>query len=89
MTPAYEHNGRPCTREAFYAIACDRKGYVPTHNRRFSQALTGVEQVDFVHRCDSSHDLVDHFGAAGFRKVWDAFNKFRHEISDFGFMILD
>jgi len=23
MTPAYEHNGRPCTREAFYAIACD------------------------------------------------------------------
>ena len=21
--PAYEHNGRPCTREAFYAIACD------------------------------------------------------------------
>ena len=23
MTPAYEHNGQPCTREAFYAIACD------------------------------------------------------------------
>lgn len=22
-TPAYEHNGRPCTRERFYAIACD------------------------------------------------------------------
>lgn len=22
-TPAYEHNGQPCTREAFYAIACD------------------------------------------------------------------
>ena len=21
--PAYEHNGAPCTREAFYAIACD------------------------------------------------------------------
>ncbi|MGA0569100.1 UvrD-helicase domain-containing protein [Variovorax sp. VNK109] len=23
MTPAYEHNGRPVSREAFYAIACD------------------------------------------------------------------
>ncbi len=23
MTPAYEHNGQPCTREAFYALACD------------------------------------------------------------------
>ena len=21
--PAYEHNGQPCAREAFYAIACD------------------------------------------------------------------
>ncbi|MFC5303349.1 methyl-accepting chemotaxis protein [Azospira restricta] len=31
-----------------YAIACDRKGYVPTHNRRFAQPLTGDEKVDFV-----------------------------------------
>lgn len=31
-----------------YGIACDRKGYVPTHNRKFSQALTGIESVDFV-----------------------------------------
>jgi methyl-accepting chemotaxis protein len=31
-----------------YAISCDRKGYVPTHNRRFSQPLTGDEKVDFV-----------------------------------------
>ena len=23
VNPAYEHNGQPCTREAFYAIACD------------------------------------------------------------------
>ncbi|MBP7453317.1 MAG: UvrD-helicase domain-containing protein [Ottowia sp.] len=23
INPAYEHNGQPCTREAFYAIACD------------------------------------------------------------------
>ena len=21
--PAYEHNGQPCTREQFYAVACD------------------------------------------------------------------
>ena len=31
-----------------YAIACTRKGYVPTHNRRFSQPLTGDEKLDFV-----------------------------------------
>jgi methyl-accepting chemotaxis protein len=31
-----------------YGITCDRKGYVPTHNRKFSQALTGNEKVDFV-----------------------------------------
>ena len=31
-----------------YSIACDRKGYVPTHNRKFSQPLTGDEKVDFV-----------------------------------------
>ena len=31
-----------------YAISCDRKGYVPTHNRKFSQPLTGDEKVDFV-----------------------------------------
>jgi methyl-accepting chemotaxis protein len=31
-----------------YAIACDCKGYVPTHNQRFSQPLTGDEQRDFV-----------------------------------------
>lgn len=31
-----------------YAIACDRKGYVPTHNRCFSQPLTGNDQVDMI-----------------------------------------
>jgi methyl-accepting chemotaxis protein len=31
-----------------YGIFCDRKGYVPTHNRKFSQPLTGDEKVDFV-----------------------------------------
>jgi methyl-accepting chemotaxis protein len=29
-----------------FAITCDRKGYVPTHNRRFTQPLTGDEKVD-------------------------------------------
>ncbi|AFL74213.1 methyl-accepting chemotaxis protein [Thiocystis violascens DSM 198] len=29
-----------------YAIGCDRSGYVPTHNRRFSQPLTGDEARD-------------------------------------------
>jgi len=31
-----------------YAICTDRRGYVPTHNRRFSQPLSGDEKVDFV-----------------------------------------
>jgi methyl-accepting chemotaxis protein len=31
-----------------YAIACDLKGYVPTHNVRFSQPLTGDQARDFV-----------------------------------------
>lgn len=31
-----------------YAITCDRKGYVPTHNKKFSLPLTGDEKVDFV-----------------------------------------
>ncbi len=31
-----------------YAIGCDRKGYVPTHNRRFSLPLTGDQKKDFI-----------------------------------------
>jgi methyl-accepting chemotaxis protein len=34
--------------EITYAIACDTGGYVPTHNRRFSQPLTGDKARDFV-----------------------------------------
>ncbi len=34
--------------ELVYAIACDRRGYVPTHNKRFSQPLTGNYDRDFV-----------------------------------------
>ena len=33
-------------KEVAYAIACDTGGYVPTHNRRFTQALTGNEAKD-------------------------------------------
>ncbi|MEY2632522.1 MAG: hypothetical protein RIR00_1176 [Pseudomonadota bacterium] len=31
-----------------YAICCDRRGYVPTHNKRFSKPLTGNYDTDFV-----------------------------------------
>ncbi len=31
-----------------YAISADRKGYVPTHNRRYSQPLTGDEKTDLL-----------------------------------------
>ncbi|VVO24846.1 methyl-accepting chemotaxis protein [Pseudomonas fluorescens] len=32
-----------------FAIACTQQGYVPTHNKIFSQALTGDVQVDTLH----------------------------------------
>ncbi|HEX8987336.1 MAG TPA: methyl-accepting chemotaxis protein [Rhodocyclaceae bacterium] len=35
-------------KQIAYAISCDTGGYVPTHNVRFSQALTGDAQKDFV-----------------------------------------
>jgi len=35
-------------REIAYAICCDTKGYVPTHNKRFANPLTGDEKKDFV-----------------------------------------
>ena len=31
-----------------YAIACDRKGYVPTHNKKFSLPLTGDDKKDLT-----------------------------------------
>lgn len=34
--------------EIAYAIACDRRGYVPTHNNRFCQPLTGNEAKDVL-----------------------------------------
>lgn len=35
-------------REVTYAIACDKSGYVPTHNKRFCQPLTGDEKNDML-----------------------------------------
>ncbi|WP_018409940.1 methyl-accepting chemotaxis protein [Methyloversatilis thermotolerans] len=35
-------------RAVIYAGAVDRKGYFPTHNKRFSQPLTGDEKKDMV-----------------------------------------
>jgi len=35
-------------KECAYAIAIDRNGYVPTHNNRFCQPLTGDEAKDMV-----------------------------------------
>lgn len=35
-------------RELTYAIACDRGGYVPTHNKRYTQPLTGDEAKDML-----------------------------------------
>ncbi len=35
--------------EIAYAGAVDVNGYFPTHNRRFSKALTGDEKIDFLH----------------------------------------
>ncbi|WP_281349809.1 methyl-accepting chemotaxis protein [Marichromatium bheemlicum] len=32
-----------------YAIGCDRNGYVPTHNQRYSQPLTGDRDHDLLH----------------------------------------
>lgn len=39
------------TRHAniLYAGAVDRKGYFPTHNKKYSQPLTGKYEVDLVH----------------------------------------
>ncbi len=34
--------------DLIYAIGCDQRGYVPTHNTRFSQPLTGDYEKDFV-----------------------------------------
>jgi methyl-accepting chemotaxis protein len=46
--PTYQESLLHLDNNIVYAIACDLRGYVPTHNQRFSQPLTGKEQIDFV-----------------------------------------
>ncbi|WP_291994509.1 methyl-accepting chemotaxis protein [Candidatus Accumulibacter sp. ACC003] len=47
VTPLQESVLEQC-KWAVYAICIDRNSYVPTHNRKFSQPLTGDEKLDFV-----------------------------------------
>ena len=48
LLPALQEPVLDANKEVTYAIACDRRGYVPTHNKRFCQPLTGDEKKDFV-----------------------------------------
>ena len=48
LLPAIQEAVLDGNKEVAYAIACDRRGYVPTHNNRFCQPLTGDEKKDFV-----------------------------------------
>ena len=46
LLPALQEPVLQSAAEIAYAIACDRRGYVPTHNARYCQALTGDEKLD-------------------------------------------
>ncbi|WP_374488809.1 methyl-accepting chemotaxis protein [Zoogloea sp.] len=46
--PAIQERLLETQPDMVYAIGTDRNGYVPTHNKRFSQALTGDYAKDFV-----------------------------------------
>ena len=48
MLPAIQEALLPRHEGLVFAIACTPQGYVPTHNKAFSQALTGDVQVDAV-----------------------------------------
>jgi methyl-accepting chemotaxis protein len=48
LLPAIQEPVLDANKDVTYAIACDRRGYVPTHNKRFCQPLTGDEKKDFV-----------------------------------------
>ena len=48
MLPAIQEPYLDQMRELAYAIATDVNGYVPTHNQRFCQALTGDEAKDML-----------------------------------------
>jgi methyl-accepting chemotaxis protein len=46
LLPAVQEPLLDKNRAVAYAITCDTSGYVPTHNKRFTQPLTGDEQKD-------------------------------------------
>jgi methyl-accepting chemotaxis protein len=46
LLPAVQEPLLETQREITYAIACDTHGYVPTHNKCFTQPLTGDEKKD-------------------------------------------
>ncbi|WP_425273287.1 methyl-accepting chemotaxis protein [Pseudomonas petroselini] len=48
VLPAIQEALLPRHEGLVFAIACTPQGYVPTHNKAFSQALTGDIQVDAV-----------------------------------------
>jgi len=48
LLPALQEPVLQSAAEIAYAIACDRRGYVPTHNSRYCQPLTGDEKLDMA-----------------------------------------
>lgn len=48
ILPAIQEPVLDRNKEVAYTIACDRRGYVPTHNNRFCQPLTGDENQDIA-----------------------------------------
>ncbi|WP_420220243.1 methyl-accepting chemotaxis protein [Pseudomonas orientalis] len=48
VLPAIQEALLPRHEGLVFAIACTQQGYVPTHNKAFSHALTGDAQVDAV-----------------------------------------
>src|SRR5471030_3215867 len=48
VLPAIQEGLLPRHEGLVFAIACTQQGYVPTHNKAFSQPLTGDAQVDAV-----------------------------------------
>ncbi|KAB0495678.1 methyl-accepting chemotaxis protein [Pseudomonas vancouverensis] len=49
VLPAIQEPLLPRHEGLVFAIACTQQGYVPTHNKLFSQPLTGDVQVDALH----------------------------------------
>ncbi|MDZ4253753.1 MAG: methyl-accepting chemotaxis protein, partial [Sulfuritalea sp.] len=48
LLPALQEPPLQQMKELTYSIACDRRGYVPTHNTRFCQPLSGDDKVDMI-----------------------------------------